>query len=608
MKALNNIPTKLYIIIIVLVALSLRLLGIWHDYPYSFYPDEAHFVKRALSFGSGDFNPHWFHKPAFFMYFLFIEYGIFFVVGKIISLWSSVEDFAVAFVINPGQFYVLGRISVALFSVGSVLVTYYLGKRHFNVRIGLFGALLLALCYGDISASQDIKADIPASFFTILSAYFLLNFLETRNLKQLAFAIMAAGAGTATKFYPYVMLVPIYVSILYVYAYPLERIKINWQKIIGIGFAAILLFYATFFVCSPYNFLDPVGLKSTFGKIIALFNTVNDLVSGTSVKAETDFINERLSRGAAFIDYIQNMIHMTGMGLVIGVIAITGFIYMLFARMFKVYILLMFPLLFVFISTFVFPGYAEPRHQLPVYAFFALGGAYLIDQLYNRFGKKQWVVYGLLVLLIHPLVLVIERGLYVSKTDTRNVAKHWIEKNLPANSKIVLDEYGPVLHMSEQQLKKEITVAEQADKQGKFTAHYGKYLKYQLLASRKARAAYTIAEIRFPWWREKEPEDGNFNLTQADKNMGNPLRPIGVKKLDEYTQDGYEYVIVSSKRYKNFLNKDNDRYHNFPSFRLFYLDLFKRGQLVKEFSPDTDNRPGPIIRIYRTPVLNKTGH
>ena len=40
-------------------------LGIWHSYPFSYYGDEVHFVERALSFGSFDFNPHWFHKPAF---------------------------------------------------------------------------------------------------------------------------------------------------------------------------------------------------------------------------------------------------------------------------------------------------------------------------------------------------------------------------------------------------------------------------------------------------------------------------------------------------------------------------------------------------------------
>lgn len=588
----------MYLILILFLAFLLRLLGIWHDYPYSFYPDEAHFVKRALSFGTGDLNPHWFHKPAFFMYLLFVEYGIFFVIGKITSMWSSAEDFAVAFIANPGPFYVIGRILVAVFSAGSIFITYLLCKRHFNVRIGLFAALLLALCYGDISASQDIKADIPASFFTILSAYFLLNYLEAHSTKQLVFAIMAAGAGTATKLYPYVMLVPVYLSIFYVYAYPFENIKTNWKKVIGVGFAAITIFYATFFVCSPYNFLDPLGLKSTFGKLFTLMNSINEFFSGASTKAEHDFINSPLSRSSAFISYIQTLIRMEGMGLVVGIISIAGFIYLLFARLFKIYILLLFPLLFTFVSIFVFPGYAEPRHQLPVYAFLAIGGGYLIDRIYKKFNNK-WLVFALLLMLLHPLALVLERGLYVSKTDTRNIAKHWIEKNIPTESKIVLDEYGPVLHMSEQQLTQAIKIAEKADKQGQFTAHYAKYLNFQMLAARKADATYTISEIRFPWWREKEPEDGNYNLTDLDKDMGNPLRPPGVKTIDIYKREGYEYVVVSSIRYQTFLNSNNNRYYNFSSFRMFYQDLFENAKLVKEFSPIETNRPGPTIKIYQ---------
>ncbi len=588
----------IYIFSIITIAIILRLIGIWHDYPYSFYPDEAHFVNRSLAFGSGDLNPHWFHKPAFFMYLLFFEYGIFFVVGNLISLWHSVEDFAVAFIANPGPFYIIGRVTVALFSISSIFLTYQLGKRHFNIRIGLLAALLLALCYGDISASQDIKADIPASFFTILSTYFLLNYLEKNKLKQLAFSIIAAGAGTATKLYPYVMLVPIYVSIFYIYAYPLENIKLNWKKIFGISIATILLFYATFFVCSPYNFLDPLGLKSTFGKIITMLNTINDFFSETTVNAEPDFINAPLSRGSAITSYFQTLIHKQGMGPVIGILSISGFIYLLFSRSAKIFIYLLFPLLFIFISTFVFPGYAEPRHQLPVYSFFAIGGAYLIDRIYSITGNKQWVIYVLLVMLIYPLTITIERGLYVSKTDTRNVAKHWIESNIPSGSKIVLDEYGPVLHMNEQQLSQQINIAEQANKQGQFTAHYAKYLKYQLLASRKVRSTYTISEIRFPWWWEKEPENGKYELTDIDRDMGNPLRPIGVKTLDEYKQDGYEYVIVSSSRYGPYFETTSRNYQNFPSFRTFYHTLFKKGKLVKEFSPDRKNRPGPNIRIY----------
>ena len=83
------------IIIVLIFASILRFWGIWHGSPFSYYPDEQHFVNRAISFGSGDLNPHWFHKPAFLMYILFFDYGIFFLIGKITGMFSNVESFAI---------------------------------------------------------------------------------------------------------------------------------------------------------------------------------------------------------------------------------------------------------------------------------------------------------------------------------------------------------------------------------------------------------------------------------------------------------------------------------------------------------------------------------
>ena len=519
-------------------------------------------------------------------------------------MWNSVEDYAVSFIFNPGPFYIIGRITVTLFSVGTILVIYRLCIRHFNIRTGLLSALLLALCYGHIVGSQDVKADIPASFFTILSMYFILNFIETCKIKHLVIAIISAGAGTATKFYPYVMLVPIYISIFYVYGYPLENLQSNWKKIIAITIGTILIFYATFFVCSPYNFIDPLGFKSTFGKIIKLLNTINEFLVGSATNTEYNFINSPLSRGAAFLNYIQTLIKIEGMGPIIGIITICGFILMLFSRSVKFYIFLSFPILFIFVSIFVFPGYAEPRHQLPVYAFLVICGGYLLNYIYDRYSK-QWIIVIFLSFLIYPTTLIIDRGIYISKTDTRNVAKFWIEENIPNKTKIVVDEYGPVLHKSEQQLNMELSIARNADKEGQFTAHYAKYLNYQLHASQLAKTSYIISEIRFPWWREKEPKNGKYVLTEADRDMGNPLRPIGVRPLEWYEENGYQYFIVNSIRYNPFFNPNTDRYNNFPKFRNFYHSLFRKGTLVKEFSPETDNRPGPTIRIYllrNTPV------
>ena len=150
--------------------------------------------------------------------------------------------------------------------------------------------------------------------------------------------------------------------------------------------------------------------------------------------------------------------------------------------------------------------------------------------------------------------------------------------------------------MSEEQLKALIQQANQVGPGGQFTAHYGSYLDYQMLAAKTA-PSYYLRELRFPW-SEDEPEGGQYILNELDKDMGNPLRPMGTKSLEEYRQEGYQYFIVNSYRYGSYFKPGSERSKNFPSFHRFYNDLFSQAKLVKEFNPTVEGRPGPTIKIF----------
>ena len=186
------------------------------------------------------------------------------------------------------------------------------------------------------------------------------------------------------------------------------------------------------------------------------------------------------------------------------------------------------------------PGYAESRHQLPIYPFLAITGGALIAAVAKK-SSRAMIVYTLLILLLcYPFYKIVNRAVLISKEDTRNIAKTWIEKNIPAEAKILIDEDGPELQMSETRIRKFINKAEQTDKKGQFTTHYDTYLSYQLLAV-KDSIAYDIYEIRFPWWRETEVQKGVHELTsEYDKDMGNPLKPVGVESYEYYVENGFE--------------------------------------------------------------------
>ncbi len=66
---------------VLLLGAAIRLWGLFHDLPFSYFGDELHFMKRSMAMGTGDLNPHWFHKPALFMYLWLFSYGLYFLVG-----------------------------------------------------------------------------------------------------------------------------------------------------------------------------------------------------------------------------------------------------------------------------------------------------------------------------------------------------------------------------------------------------------------------------------------------------------------------------------------------------------------------------------------------
>ena len=117
---MESMKKNSWVWVIILMAFCVRAVGILHDLPFTYYGDEEHFINRAVSFGSGDFNPHWFHKPALYMYLLFFEYGMYFVFGSLVGWFSSVQDFAIHYFSGKEPFLLIGRLTTTLFSLGIV--------------------------------------------------------------------------------------------------------------------------------------------------------------------------------------------------------------------------------------------------------------------------------------------------------------------------------------------------------------------------------------------------------------------------------------------------------------------------------------------------------
>jgi hypothetical protein len=531
------------------------------------------------------------------MYFLFFEYGGYFVFGKIFGIFSSLDDFALSFFQNKGPFIFLGRLTVTLFGTATVYVIYRVGKDFFNKQTGLLAALFLALTVGSISSSQYVKADIPSAFFIVLSLYFILKIYASGELKHYFMAGIFAGLGMATKYYAAVLVPTIFIA--HILFLKKEKLNIARYLINKSSMCAALSFLAAFFIASPYNFLDPFWFENTFlKKIKYLFDTSYALsdpgLAGAHISTEQFVFIKSVAH------YFSVILDSNSMG-EIGIIALLGFALLLVRSSYKNLVLISFPIIFIIIANKTSPFYTEPRHLSVIYPFMALFAAcfiiYIYDYLTKKNVAKKYFTIIIILLIIPSSYRIIQLDYFLNLPNTRTLAKEWVESNIPAGTKIILEE-GDVRLSPDKEYYEQLLANATQTKKGQFTTHSVKQYSYQLSAL--PDITYKIFYSRFPWWQTNEKKEGlSYANTSLDKDMGNPLKPVGIMPYEYYKGKGVEYAIVDNNRCNTFFKKHSNKAKNFPSYYRFCKDIFEKGKLVKEFKEDENSNRGPTIKIFK---------
>jgi len=187
-------------------------------------------------------------------------------------------------------------------------------------------------------------------------------------------------------------------------------------------------------------------------------------------------------------------------------------------------------------------------------------------------------------LLVGPEIIRIGHWhLLLARPDTRQVAGEWIEREIPAGSRIAMEPYSPAIRLSPAMVRAERerlgdTVA------AAITRH--RYDQFLASAAGQADQGYWL-----------------FRLNRYD--------------LDGLVQGKVEYVVLSGFTYQRY-QRACDRYGEACRF---YQELERRGTLIYLIEPGADGqalwvgdiyspltrltertRPGPPIRIYRLPT------
>ncbi|MDD5223070.1 MAG: glycosyltransferase family 39 protein [bacterium] len=253
---------------ILLLALVFRLPHLNFLLPFFEYGDEGDVVGAAWRIlQTGDPNPHFFWYGSFPIYWTTLLYGLVlgarclspalginWVTGGIGTVGECIKGFGIY---DQGLLlFYLGRVTSIAFGLGTIYLTYLLGRRLFGRRTGSLAALFLAISPFHIFFSQVFKVDISLLFWIFLTCYFSLNIYERGDLQDFVWAGVCGGLALSTK-YNFFVFLPVLFAV---------GLKTGWRgwfskKFLFCGYVAAVVFFLT----CPYSVLDFAAFRDQLG-------------------------------------------------------------------------------------------------------------------------------------------------------------------------------------------------------------------------------------------------------------------------------------------------------------------------------------------------------
>ncbi len=562
-------PWLLVALAIAAGAFALRVVGTNYGLPYHYNWDEPTIVNRAMRMGSGDLNPHDFFYPGLSYYVTFAtEIGLY-IVGHLLHVYPSLNAFGAAYFTNSAAFYLVGRVMGALLGAVTVVICFIVGRRFFNPLVGVLAALLLAVSAVHVGYSHFITNDVPIAFFALLTYIWLWN-VYTRGLRwDYLLAGVTIGLGTATKYLPVFLLIPLALAHLF----RIHRQTGRWWPRradfvpLVLGGAAALL---TFCIVSPYNLLD---WRTALHAYVAQPAVSYAVGSNTAPLNYAGYLTTGLPWSIGWPAYLAALIGF------VAIVRTRG------ERRKQLILLAAYPVLF-----FLVIGSARQlwdRWLVSLQPFLALSAAAMacwcasrVPDVWKRFvprariGSRVPMAVALavvmLVLVLPPAVFSLRYDAYLLSTDTRTQAVDWFDAHVPSQMTIAIqplfDRYfltAPIMTTSQ------LTKLEQDIPANKVVIRQAVDRYYH------ARPLYPDV----PW----------------------------VYDLATLRAEGVRYVVLSSA---NSYASGVDR----AVEERFYADLRAQGKVVAQFSPPPDpefddaGMPAimPVITIYALPASTKS--
>ena len=288
-------------------------------------------------------------------------------------------------------------------------------------------------------------------------------------------------------------------------------------------------------------------------------------------------------------------------------------------------------------------GLVAPRYLMPVIPLLACIAGHGIATTCERLGRPRTrllLKVGLiLTVAIQPLLLSLAGVVPKLRTDTRTLAKEWVEHNLPPGAPIFIEEYGPQIRPVKQvalEIAEEgLDLLDDPSDHGRRRKRNRMWIKYADSRFYKQPQRAFIIYRRTAWsgenypdYRSDTPPDYYWTLDQ--------LQELGIRYYIATSEMFERYGGVEGRRLGTLGDQHSHTDHRPPTTReelrrfypagiprsRFYRQLERRATVIKEIRPFLGDRaalpiqwrscnilldiaykrPGPIIKIFALPV------
>lgn len=428
------LPPMAALVGLLAMAAMIRLWGIDWGLPssthyFSYHPDETDVLLHAMSgfnLFSGKLLPHWYHYGSLQLFLINLANTLVYVFGGIAKISPLSMDFSRDYE-SWARMTLVGRFLAAAMGTWTVGLAYGIGTRLWNLRVGVFAGILMAVIPLHVQHSHWLTVDVPATFWIMLAVYWAVRLSELHNptkstedqrgrawrlIKPALWAGAAAGFATATKYNAALAMLPVLHAAL-----PLGRGKPNGpstRQSVAWASVAVGAFIVAFLIGCPGSVLD----TPTFVHDVAF--------EAKHVSAQPDEPFQQTGNG--FVYQITTNLYY-GMGLPLLLLSMASLVYAAFRRQRQDGLLAVFAFPYYALIGFAAVRYA--RYAMPLLPFLTLWSARLLNDLIAAKSRYVSLLGSGLALVVWFASMSIAND-YVrpmEKVDPRDRAYQWLNSN-----------------------------------------------------------------------------------------------------------------------------------------------------------------------------------